>query len=139
MMSSIWYVICLISPGKNEEICLMFSIHSEVLMQRQTARNGLSVLAHSNLSAPSQLFGRILTVIELLIEKISHSQDFISLCPSPHLKSHFCVFKGELFFVSLSFQQRDGPFSISMGSGPSCRSCSLLAASRLSHPSSLLM
>lgn len=45
MMSSVWYVICLISPAKNEEICLMFSIHSKVLMQRETVWNGLSILA----------------------------------------------------------------------------------------------
>lgn len=48
--------------------------------------------------AITQLSGRIFTVIALLLEEISHSQVLIPLCPSPCLKSHFCVFKGELFF-----------------------------------------
>lgn len=45
MMSSVWYVICLISPGKNEEICLMLSIHSTVLTQHEAARRSLLTLA----------------------------------------------------------------------------------------------
>lgn len=50
--------------------------------------------------AITQLSGRILTAIALLSEKnnSSHSQILIPLCPSPGLESHFCAFKGELFF-----------------------------------------
>lgn len=91
--------------------------------------------------AITQLSGRIFTVIALLLEEITHLIHKFSFPSALPLASNpiSVSLKVNYFFVSLSFQQRDGPFSVSMGSGPSCCSCSLLAASRLSHPSLLLM
>lgn len=45
MMSSLWYVICLISSGKNGEMCLMLIIHSRVLTQCEVAWSRLPSLA----------------------------------------------------------------------------------------------
>lgn len=99
-MSSVRYVICLISPGKNEEICLMLSIHLKVLMQHETAQSVLSVLATliylRHHAALWKDFNSRCTALQK--NNSSHSQVLIPLCPSPCLKSHSCVFKGELFF-----------------------------------------
>lgn len=141
-MSSIWYVICLISPGKNEEICLMLSIHSRVLTQREAAQSGLPALAgliylHHH-AALWEDFNSHCLALWKKITRLIHKFSLLSAFP---LASNpiSVPLKVNYFFVSLSFQQRDGPFSLSMGSEPSCRSCSLLAGGRLSHPSSLLM
>lgn len=100
MMSSLWYVICLISPGKNEEMCLMLSIHSRVLTQHEAARSGLPTLAGPIYLRHHTALWEDFNSHCLLSGKNnqSHSQIFIPLCPSPSLESHFCAFKGELFF-----------------------------------------
>lgn len=69
-----------------------------------------------------------------------HCLALIPLCPYLSLKTQFCAFKGELFFLfSLSFHQRDGPFSVSMGFGPSCCSWYHMASVQFSHLSLLLV
>jgi len=137
-MSSVWYVICLISPGKNKEICSMLNIHSRVLTQHEAAQTSLPALASliylSHHAALLEDFNSHCVALRKK-ELVSFTNSHSSLPSNP---ISVCV-KVNYFFVSLSFPQRDGPFSVSMGSGPSCCSCSLLASSRLSHPSSLLM
>lgn len=117
------------------------SIHSRVRMQHEAARSSLPALVSLiNLHHHTALwedFNRHYLVIRKKNQK-THKFLFLSVLPLASNPISLPL-KVNYFFVSFSFQQKDGPFSVSMGLGPSCCSCSLLASGRLPHPSSILM
>lgn len=127
---------------KMRKIAWFSSIHSRVWMQHEAAWSVLPALAGAiNLHHHTALWDDFNSHCLVLRNKITHLiHKFLFLSALPLASNPTSVpLKVNYFFVSLSFQQKDGPFSVSMGPRPSCRSCSLLASGRLPHPSSILM
>lgn len=119
MMPAVWYVICLISPAKNEEMFSTLSIHSRVLKQHEAAWRAYPCWLLWFICAVTQPSGRILTATASLSEKhsSSHSQIPIPLCPHASLESHFCAFKGELLSVFLYSSRELAPFQLQWDPG----------------------
>lgn len=114
------------------------STHWRVWMQHEAAWSGPPVLASLiNLHHHTALWEDLNSHC-LVLRKKTSTYKFLFLSALPLASNPISVpWKVNYFFVSLSFQQKDGPFSVSMGPRPSCCSCSLLASSRLPHPSSI--
>lgn len=109
-------------------------------MQHEAARSGRPILASLiNLHHHTSLWEHFNSYC-LVPRKKKPTHEVLFLSALPLASNAISVpLKVNYFFVSLSFQQKDGPFSVSMGPRPSCCSCSLLASGRLPHLSSILM